>query len=309
MSGISLVISKPWCRVYNPCTGENNKSNFGTSNKIHFGTKPNNKMDLIPCRLSNSILRISSTVATNHMLKHRVYSSSSSSYARKDVTDSTSQPPYGLYGLVAIIGFALPKAWEAAMHFFSATEGVLKSNACYYIFLGVAAVFVARSFLGNIMRGFALLRNKPFSIGDMIEVGHLKGEVIDMGLITTSLLTEENRRALLPTSWLSGQDYVNITGSPAHAMVFKIDLSIDEIEKIPEISEEIINMMRSNSIIYLEQEQPYCYLSQVDPHGFTLTIGCKLKEGCKDEFYSAKYDIFRQAIQIMKKHGAYLDMN
>lgn len=68
-------------------------------------------------------------------------------------------------------------------------------------------------------------------------------------------------------------------------MVFKIDLSIDEIEKIPEISEEIINMMKSNSIIYLEQEQPYCYLSQVDPLGFTLTIGCKLKEGVRIAYF------------------------
>ncbi|CAH1415964.1 unnamed protein product [Lactuca virosa] len=308
MSGISLVISKPWCRVYNPCTGENNKSNFGTSNKIHFGTKPNNKMDLIPCRLSNSILRISSTVATNHMLKHRVYSSSSSSYARKDVTDSTSQPPYGLYGLVAIIGFALPKAWEAAMHFFSATEGV-------------AAVFASRGFFDNIMYGFAVLKDKPFSNGDHIEVGYLKCQVIEMGLITTSLITDTNRPLAVPTSWfygqvimnesrqstivpysmLCGQVFVNKPMPPWHAMVSKIYVEKDELEKVRKITDEIPDMMRSNPNVYLEEQQPYCEVSL--GNYFELTIGCYLKQASEEELYLAKQDILLQLAQLIKKHG------
>lgn len=61
-------------------------------------------------------------------------------------------------------------------------------------------------------------------------------------------------------------------------MVSKIPVQIDEYEKIPAISEEIKNMMKLNLNVFLEKEQPYCYLSRVERSFVELTLGCNLKQ-------------------------------
>jgi mechanosensitive ion channel protein 1/2/3 len=60
-------------------------------------------------------------------------------------------------------------------------------------------------------------------------------------------------------------------------MVTKIPLQIGDFHKIPEISEDIKTMLKSNANVFLEKEAPYCFLSQIESSFAELTIGCNLK--------------------------------
>lgn len=60
-------------------------------------------------------------------------------------------------------------------------------------------------------------------------------------------------------------------------MATKIPLQSDNLDKIPQISDDIKNMLRSNSKIFLGKEAPYCFLSRVERSYAELTIGCNLK--------------------------------
>lgn len=60
-------------------------------------------------------------------------------------------------------------------------------------------------------------------------------------------------------------------------MATKIPLQIDDIDKISQISEDIKNMLRSNSNVFLEKEAPYCFLSCIEKSYAVLTFGCNLK--------------------------------
>lgn len=75
-------------------------------------------------------------------------------------------------------------------------------------------------------------------------------------------------------------------------MVSKIPVQIEDFEKIPQISEEIKNMMKSNANVFLEKEQPYCYLSRVERSFAELSLGCNLKQMvCVLQIYQDKpYD-------------------
>lgn len=60
--------------------------------------------------------------------------------------------------------------------------------------------------------------------------------------------------------------------------VTKIPIRIEDIEKVPAISEEIKVMLRSNPKVVLDSEAPapYCYLSRLESSYGELTIGCNL---------------------------------
>ncbi|GMY23716.1 mechanosensitive ion channel protein 1, mitochondrial isoform X1 [Fagus crenata] len=171
---------------------------------------------------------------------------------------------------------------------------------------GVATAFAARDILGNILSGLSLQFSKPFSLGDTIKAGNVEGQVVDMGLTTTSLLNAERFPVIVPNSLFSSQVIVNKSRAQWRAMVTKIPLQVDDLEKIPLISNEVKSMLRSNSKVFLGKEAPYCFLSQIQRSFAELTLGCNLKHMSKDELYSTQQDILLQSVQIIKKHGATL---
>ncbi|XP_019055665.1 PREDICTED: mechanosensitive ion channel protein 1, mitochondrial isoform X2 [Nelumbo nucifera] len=135
---------------------------------------------------------------------------------------------------------------------------------------GVATAFAARDILGNVLSGLSMQFTKPFSLGDTIKV------------------------------------IVNKSRAHWRAMVTMIPLRIDNLEMIPQISEDIKSMLRSNSKIFLEKEAPYCFLSRIGNSYAELTVGCNIKHMSKEELYSTQQDILLQSIRIIKQHGAAL---
>jgi mechanosensitive ion channel protein 1/2/3 len=69
---------------------------------------------------------------------------------------------------------------------------------------------------------------------------------------------------------------VNKSRAQWHASLMKIPIKIDEIEKIPLISEEIKAKLKSNQKVFLQRGAPFCHLSRVEGSLGDLTIGCNL---------------------------------
>lgn len=171
---------------------------------------------------------------------------------------------------------------------------------------GVATAFASRDILGNILSGLSVQISQPFSVGDTIKAGSVEGQVIEMGLTTTSLLTAEKFPVIVPNSLFSSQVIVNKSRAQWRAVVIKIPVQIGEFDIIPKVSDDIKTMLRSNSNVFLEKEAPYCFLSNIERSFAELTIGCNLKAMGKEQFFSAQQDILLKSVQIIKQHGASL---
>ncbi|CAK7348842.1 unnamed protein product [Dovyalis caffra] len=171
---------------------------------------------------------------------------------------------------------------------------------------GVATAFAAKDVLGNVLSGLSMQFSKPFSIGDTIKAGSIEGQVVEMGLTTTSLLNAEKFPVLVPNSLFSSQVIVNKSRAQWRAVVSKIPVTFDDVEKLPHISNDIKSMLKSNPNIVLEKEAPYCYLSRIENSFAELTLGCNLKQMSKNELYSTEQDILLQSVRIIKQHGVKL---
>ncbi|XP_052144170.1 mechanosensitive ion channel protein 1, mitochondrial-like isoform X2 [Oryza glaberrima] len=127
---------------------------------------------------------------------------------------------------------------------------------------GVATAFAARDVLGNILSGLSLQFSKPFLVGDNIKI------------------------------------IVNKSRAVWRASVVKIPVIIEDLEKIPTISEEIKVKLRSNPSI----DAPYCYLSRLESSHGELTIGCNIKSMRRDEWTTVEQDILLKAASIVKQY-------
>jgi len=83
--------------------------------------------------------------------------------------------------------------------------------------LGVAVGFAAKDTLSNLIAGILLIIDRPFEIGDRIEVWSVPkgnaswGDVIDIGLRATRIKTTDNIVVIIPNNEIMTRDIVNYT--------------------------------------------------------------------------------------------------
>jgi small-conductance mechanosensitive channel len=75
--------------------------------------------------------------------------------------------------------------------------------------LGIALGFASQDILKNIFGGIMILFDRPFQVGDKIEVGKHYGEVVQIGLRTVRIVTPDDSIVSIPNSEIMSQSVSN----------------------------------------------------------------------------------------------------
>ncbi len=91
-------------------------------------------------------------------------------------------------------------------------------------FLSVAIGFAAKDSLGNIIAGIQIFWDKPFAVGDWIEVEDKFGEVNDITVRTTRIRTLDNTYVIIPNQTIINSPLINhsINGATRIKIYFTI---------------------------------------------------------------------------------------
>ena len=82
--------------------------------------------------------------------------------------------------------------------------------------------------LSNFASGVMLLVFRPFSVGDVVDTGGAKGEVKEIGILTTKLDTPDNVRILVPNSKVFGNLIENYTAHDTRRLDLEVGISYDD---------------------------------------------------------------------------------
>lgn len=116
--------------------------------------------------------------------------------------------------------------------------------------VGVAVGFASQDVLKNIFGGFVILLDRPFKVGDKIEVGPVYGEVLDMSLRSTRIHTPDDSVVTLPNGELLNQPISNANSGESNCQVVAeiyLPITIDTV-KVREIA---IEAARTSRFVYL----------------------------------------------------------
>jgi len=98
--------------------------------------------------------------------------------------------------------------------------------------LGVSSIVIGLALqdtLGSVMSGIALLFERPFTVGDWLEVGGVVGQVIDINWRAVRLLTLEQEMVVIPHKLISSEVIRNFTKpTPIHAERIQIGFSYND---------------------------------------------------------------------------------
>ena len=93
---------------------------------------------------------------------------------------------------------------------------------------GIAVGFAAQTSLSNIISGFFMIGERPFELGDVIEVDGISGKVDTIGLLALTLRTFDNRSVRIPNETLVKTKLINITRHPIRRFNLEIGVAYDE---------------------------------------------------------------------------------
>jgi small-conductance mechanosensitive channel len=92
----------------------------------------------------------------------------------------------------------------------------------------VAIGFASQTSLSNLISGFFLFGERPFKIGDLIQVDGTTGEVLAVDMISTKLRTFDNHYVRIPNELLLKTKVVNLTRFPIRRVDLEIPVAYSE---------------------------------------------------------------------------------
>ncbi|MCG6881262.1 MAG: mechanosensitive ion channel [Deltaproteobacteria bacterium] len=144
--------------------------------------------------------------------------------------------------LTLVMLFAL--FWYAAKYFGLSVTAVFASAGI----VGLAIAMAARETLANFFGGISLLLDKPFTTGNYIilDSGE-RGEVVDIGLRSTRILTRDEILICIPNSVITNVKIVN-ESAPEHRFRMRIKIGVAYGSDIEEVEEILMKLAMENHL-------------------------------------------------------------
>ena len=151
--------------------------------------------------------------------------------------------------------------------------------------IGVAVGFASQDILKNIFGGIIILLDRPFKSGDKIEVGGNYGEVVEIGLRSTRIVTPDDNLVSIPNSEIMNHPVSNANAGESNCQVaVEVFLPLDaDLQKAKEIG---MQAAKVSTYIYLNKPVGVIFSQELLFSGKTM-IKMKIKayvSDIRDEF-------------------------
>ena len=137
--------------------------------------------------------------------------------------------------------------------------------------VALAIALALKDSLANLANGILIIYNKPFRRGDYIEIDGIDGVIKNIKLLTTELLTYDNRRIVLPNSKVVGGTIINNTAMPTRRITFNFAVSYDSN---PNLVEKVLREAFEKNHLVNKNPKVYVFLSAHGTSSLTFTVRC-----------------------------------
>jgi len=150
--------------------------------------------------------------------------------------------------------------------------------------IGFAVGFASQDILKNIFGGIMILFDRPFQSGDKIRVGNHYGEVVEIGLRSTRIVTPDDNLVSIPNSEIMNSSVANANaGEPNCQVVTEIYLPIEvDTVKAREVATQAAQVSR---FVYLNKPITIIFVNEYKDRISLLKMKIKAYvQDIRDEF-------------------------
>jgi small-conductance mechanosensitive channel len=140
--------------------------------------------------------------------------------------------------------------------------------------IGIAIGFASQDILKNIFGGFIIILDRPFQVGDKIEVNSHYGEVMEIGLRSTRIVTPDDSVVSIPNADIVSNSVSN-TNSGALDCQVVIEVFLPAKTDIDQVKDIAFKAAISSRYVYLKKPIVVMTANQVHEQNYVMV--CKVK--------------------------------
>ena len=170
--------------------------------------------------------------------------------------------------------------------------------------LGVGIGLGLQSIVNNFVSGIILIFDRPLRIGDTVEIGDKKGRVKEIGIRSSTLLTDEGAEVIIPNGDVLSHNIVNWTLSNNHVRI-ALSFTIDKPPRPEDIGmDEIKEIIKANPNV-LDRREPEVLLNNISSKTIEIKIFFWSKDFSKTTLTAG--DVRTQIYEHFEKKGITVD--
>lgn len=157
--------------------------------------------------------------------------------------------------------------------------------------------FALQETLGNFASGLMIMIYRPFDVDDYVTVAEVSGTVKEMSLVSTTLVTVDNKVLVIPNKKAWGDTITNFSGQHKRRvdLVFGIGYS-DEIQKAIDVLEELA----SNHELVLDDPELVVRVSELADSSVNLICRPWVETA---DYWTVYWDLTRQVKERFDAEG------
>jgi potassium efflux system protein len=137
--------------------------------------------------------------------------------------------------------------------------------------LGVGIGLGLQSIVNNFVSGIILIFDRPLRLGDTVEIGDKKGRVKEIGIRSSTLLTEEGAEVIIPNGDVLAHNIVNWTLSNNHVRM-SLSFTIDRTQHPETFQPDAIKEIVRNSPHVYSGRQPDVLINILNSKSMELKV-------------------------------------
>lgn len=173
---------------------------------------------------------------------------------------------------------------------------------------GVILTLAAQDTAKNLFGGLVIFLDKPFTVGDWIQVNTYEGTVEDMTFRSTRIRTFENSLVNIPNAIVAESSIINWSRMEKRRYKMNLVLEIDTpLEKVEKIKNDIYQMLADKDTVM--DDTILVKFDEITDNGIGILVYAYTE--CVDypSFLGAKENINYKIMQILKKENVNLAYN
>lgn len=137
--------------------------------------------------------------------------------------------------------------------------------------LGVGVGLGLQNIVNNFVSGVILIFDRPLRIGDTVDIGDKRGRVKEIGIRSSTLLTEDGAEVIIPNGDVLSHNIVNWTLSNNHARV-ALSFTMEKPANTDALDAEAIKQVVKQNPNVLQQRGPEVTINSINTKNVELEI-------------------------------------
>jgi len=167
--------------------------------------------------------------------------------------------------------------------------------------LGIAGLtigFAARDAFSNLISGLLIFLDRPFVIGDLVEIEDNYGRVDQITLRSTRIVTVDGKMLAVPNSDIINKTVASYTNFPH--LRLDIDLTVGVNEDLNRVRQVLMDVLKDDPA-YMEDPPVRVVVTQINDYNVAVTLQAWLRD--EREHVARRFDLRERAFNALNAAG------